>query len=84
VADFSWAASMWGELALLGAALAFPLAGGRLCLLAAVVAVTETLRGLIKYLRPSSRPQRSARLVAPLKGADPQLERQPPEPVVER
>jgi cardiolipin synthase (CMP-forming) len=85
VADFSWAASMWGELVLLGTALAFPLAGSHLCLLAAVVAVTETLRSLLKYLRaPAARPQRSARLAPTLKGADPQLERQPPEPVVER
>ncbi|HEY4392927.1 MAG TPA: CDP-alcohol phosphatidyltransferase family protein [Polyangia bacterium] len=85
VADFSWAASMWGELGLLGAALAFPPAGSYLCLLAAVVAAVETLRGLLKYLRaPAARPQRSARLVPTLKGADPQLERQPPEPVVER
>ena len=51
VADFSWAASMWGELGLLAAALAFPPAGSYLCLVAAVVAVAETLRSLVKYLR---------------------------------
>ncbi len=85
VADFSWAASMWGEVALLAAALAIPQAGSHLCLVAAVVAVTEMLRSLIKYLRaPAARPQKSAGLLPTLKGADPQLERQPPEPVVER
>jgi hypothetical protein len=85
VADFSWAASMWGELALLGAALVVPTVGSHLCLAAALLAVTEALRSLVRYLRaPAARPQRSARLVPPLKGADAQLERQPPEPVVER
>jgi len=56
IADFSWAASMGGELVLLVAALAFPLAGSHLSIVAAVVAVTETLRSLIKYLRAPTRP----------------------------
>jgi CDP-diacylglycerol--glycerol-3-phosphate 3-phosphatidyltransferase len=56
IADFSWAASMGGELALLAAALAFPLAGSHLSIVAAVVAVTETLRSLVKYLRATPRP----------------------------
>jgi CDP-diacylglycerol--glycerol-3-phosphate 3-phosphatidyltransferase len=56
IADFSWAASMGTELALLTAALLFPLAGTQLSIVAAVVAVTETLRGLAKYLRAPARP----------------------------
>ncbi len=77
IADFSWAASMGGELALLAAALVFPLAGSHLSIVAAVVAVAETLRSLVKYLRAPTRPplrptrRRSARLLLPsLKGAD--------------
>ena len=85
VADFSWAASMWAELLFLGAALVAPGVGSYLCLIAALIAVTETLRSLVRYLRaPEARPRKSARLAPPLKGADPQLERQAPEPVVER
>ncbi|HVV51439.1 MAG TPA: CDP-alcohol phosphatidyltransferase family protein [Polyangia bacterium] len=85
VADFSWAASMWGELALLAGALLAPAVGSHLCLVAALVSVVETLRSLVKYLRaPAARPRPSARLAPALKGADPQLERQAPEPVVER
>jgi len=85
VADFSWAASMWAELLFLGAALVVPGVGSYLCLIAALIAVTETLRSLVRYLRaPEARPRKSARLAPPLKGADPQLERQAPEPVVER
>ena len=56
IADFSWAASMGTELALLAAALLFPLAGAQLSIVAAVVAVAETLRGLAKYLRAPARP----------------------------
>jgi cardiolipin synthase len=56
IADFSWAASMGAELALLAAALAFPLAGSHLSIVAAVVAVAETLRSLVKYLRAPTRP----------------------------
>jgi phosphatidylglycerophosphate synthase len=55
IADFSWAASMWAELALLGAAIAFPPAGTHLCVVAALVAATETLRGLFRYLRGPAR-----------------------------
>jgi len=57
VADFSWAASMGGGLVLLAAALAFPAAGNHLSIVAAVVAVTETLRALFKYLRAPTRPE---------------------------
>jgi hypothetical protein len=85
VADFSWAASMWGELGLLAAALLLPPAGSHLCLVAAVVAVAETLRSLVKYVRaPAAGPRKSASLLPTLKGADAKLERQPPAPVVER
>jgi hypothetical protein len=47
---------MGGELALLAAALVFPLAGSHLSIVAAVVAVAETLRSLVKYLRAPTRP----------------------------
>jgi hypothetical protein len=47
---------MGSELALLAGALLFPLAGTQLSIVAAVVAVTETLRGLAKYLRAPARP----------------------------
>jgi len=55
VADFSWAASMGAELALLTAALALPVAGSHLSLVAAVVAVMELLRSLARYLRAPTR-----------------------------
>ena len=89
IADFSWAASMGGELALLAAALAFPPAGSHLSIVAAVVAVTETLRSLVKYLRAPSRPEPaprpSARLLPPsLKGADSGLGQHPQATVGER
>jgi hypothetical protein len=45
---------------LLGAALAFPLAGSHLSVVAAVVAVAETLRSLVRYLRAPSRPEPAA------------------------
>jgi len=86
VADFSWAASLWAELILLGVALVAPAAGSQLCLVAALVAVAETARALIRYLRaPAARPRPpSERFLPTLEGADPQLERQAPEPVIER
>jgi hypothetical protein len=51
---------MGGELVLLAAALAFPLAGSHLSMVAAAVAVAETLRSLVKYLRAPSRPEPAA------------------------
>ncbi len=51
IADFSWAASLWAEVALLVGALAVPAFGSRLALVAAAIGVVETLRGLGKYLR---------------------------------
>jgi cardiolipin synthase len=51
IADFSWAASLWAEVALLVGALAVPAFASRLALVAAGIGVVETLRGLGKYLR---------------------------------
>ncbi|HVV16964.1 MAG TPA: CDP-alcohol phosphatidyltransferase family protein [Polyangia bacterium] len=57
VADFSWGVSLWVELALLGAALALPAVGTQLVVVAAAVAVVETLRALVRYLRaPAAAP----------------------------
>lgn len=55
IADFSWAVSMWVELLLLVAALAFPPAGARLAVVAAAVSVVETLRALVRYFRAPAR-----------------------------
>jgi CDP-diacylglycerol--glycerol-3-phosphate 3-phosphatidyltransferase len=51
VADFSWAASLWAEVALLVAALALPALASGLALAAALIGVVDTLRSLGKYLR---------------------------------
>ena len=51
IADFSWAVSMWVELALLAGALVSPPAGARLAMVAAAVSVVETLRALVRYFR---------------------------------
>jgi cardiolipin synthase len=54
VADFSWAVSMWLELALLALALAWPAAGPNLAVVAAALSLLETLRALVRYLRASA------------------------------
>ncbi len=51
VADFFWGASLWVEIALLAGALAFPPVSVAFTILAALVAVVETSRGLVKHLR---------------------------------
>jgi cardiolipin synthase (CMP-forming) len=51
LADFSWAASLWAEVALLAVALALPTQAGGLALVAAAIGVLETLRSLARYLR---------------------------------
>jgi cardiolipin synthase (CMP-forming) len=71
IADFSWAASLWAEVALVSAALVLPTLGGKLALLAAVVGVVEVLRGLAKYLRaPTAAVERPAesRAVSSVRG----------------
>jgi CDP-diacylglycerol--glycerol-3-phosphate 3-phosphatidyltransferase len=61
ITDFSWAASLWAELALLGAAIALPGTGTNLTIIAMLIGVTETLRSLARYFRtpaaaPAARP----------------------------
>ena len=59
VTDFSWAASLGVEIALLAGALVIPPAGTVLTIFAAAIGVVETLRSLARYLRtpaPSARP----------------------------
>ena len=59
VTDFSWAASLGVEIALLAGALVVPRAGTVLTILAAAIGVIETLRSLARYLRapaPAARP----------------------------
>jgi cardiolipin synthase len=57
VTDFSWAASLWGELALLAGAIAFPAVGTNLTIIAMLIGVTETLRSLWRYFRtPAAAP----------------------------
>jgi CDP-diacylglycerol--glycerol-3-phosphate 3-phosphatidyltransferase len=51
VADFSWGASLWAEIALLLGALAIPAAGTVLTVLAAAIAIVETVRSLGRFLR---------------------------------
>ena len=51
VTDFSWVASLWAELALLGAAIALPAIGTNLTIIAMLIGVTETLRSLARYFR---------------------------------
>ena len=59
VTDFSWAASLWIEIALLVGALASARLGAVLTIFAAAIGVIETLRSLARYLRapaPAARP----------------------------
>jgi hypothetical protein len=51
IADFSWATSLWAEIALLVVAIASPVAGGVLTVIAALIAITEMLRSFGRYLR---------------------------------
>jgi hypothetical protein len=77
VADFSWAVSLWVEIALLGGALASARFGGVLTIFAAALGVIETVRSLARYLRtPATSPARPAAATASLKRqpeADPAL-----------
>jgi len=60
VADFSWGVSMWIELVLVGAAIALPVAGPHLVVVAAAVSVVETLRALVRYFRAPQRAEGAA------------------------
>jgi CDP-diacylglycerol--glycerol-3-phosphate 3-phosphatidyltransferase len=54
IADFSWGASLWAEIALLAGALAAPAFGTVLTMFAAALGVIETLRSLVRYRRASA------------------------------
>lgn len=56
VADFSWTASLWAEIALLALALLVPSAGAVLTTVAVLIGVTETLRCLARHLRRPADP----------------------------
>jgi CDP-diacylglycerol--glycerol-3-phosphate 3-phosphatidyltransferase len=76
VADFSWAASLWVEIALLAGALASTRLGPVLTVVAAAIGVIETLRSLARYLRAPANAPRPAVAAPPLKrqaDADPVL-----------
>jgi CDP-diacylglycerol--glycerol-3-phosphate 3-phosphatidyltransferase len=51
VADFSWGASLWAEIVLLLGAIAIPGAGTALTIVAAAIAIVETVRSLSRFLR---------------------------------
>jgi CDP-diacylglycerol--glycerol-3-phosphate 3-phosphatidyltransferase len=69
VTDFSWAASLWVEIALLAGALASVRLGAVLTILAAAIGVTETLRSLARTLRAPAAARPTAAPAAPLNRA---------------
>jgi cardiolipin synthase len=76
VTDFSWAASLWIEIALLAGALASARLGGVLIVFAAGIGVIETVRSLARYLRAPATGARPGISAVPLKRppeADPVL-----------
>ncbi len=76
VTDFSWAASLWIEIALLAGALASVRFGTVLTIFAAAIGVIETLRSLARYLRapaPAARPAVPAAALKRPADADPVL-----------
>jgi hypothetical protein len=60
ITDFSWAVSLWLEIALLGVALASVRLGGLLTIFATAIGVIETLRSLARYLRAPASTARPA------------------------
>jgi CDP-diacylglycerol--glycerol-3-phosphate 3-phosphatidyltransferase len=54
VTDFSWGVSLWGEIGLLVGAMMAPAVAGTLTMIAALIAVTETLRSIRRYVRASA------------------------------
>ena len=76
ITDFSWAASLWIEIALLAGALLIPPLGAVLTILAAAIGVIESVRCLARYLRAPATAARPAAPSASLKRppeADPAL-----------
>jgi CDP-diacylglycerol--glycerol-3-phosphate 3-phosphatidyltransferase len=67
VTDFSWAASLWIEIALLAGALASVRLGPVLTVFAAAIGVIETLRSLARYLRAPAAAPRPAVPATPIK-----------------
>ena len=65
ITDFSWAASLWVEIALLVGALVSPRFGGVLTVLAAAIGAIEGLRSLVRYLRAPAAAGRPAVATAP-------------------
>jgi hypothetical protein len=65
VTDFSWAASLGIEIALLAGALVSVRLGGVLTMFAAAIGVIELLRSLARYLRTPGTAARPALLQAP-------------------
>jgi CDP-diacylglycerol--glycerol-3-phosphate 3-phosphatidyltransferase len=76
ITDFSWAASLWVEIALLVVALVVTRFGGVLTVFAAAIGAIEALRSLARYLRAPATAPRPAVATTPLKRppeADPAL-----------
>src|SRR5262245_33245159 len=76
ITDFSWAASLWIEIALLAGALASVRLGSVLTVLAAAIGVIEPLRSLARYLRapsPAARPVLAPSPLPRTSDADPVL-----------
>jgi CDP-diacylglycerol--glycerol-3-phosphate 3-phosphatidyltransferase len=75
VADFSWGASLWAEIALLGGALVAPSIGAVLTMFAAALGVIETVRSLARYRRaPAAEASRPATLPAPAINRQPEAD----------
>ena len=75
ITDFSWAASLWIEIALLAGALVLSRFGAVLTVFAAAIGAIETLRSLVRYLRAPATAARPAVAATALKRpeADPAL-----------
>ena len=73
VADFSWGASLWAEIALLGGALVVPSFGAVLTMFAAALGVIETVRSLARHRRGPAAAEASRPATLP----PPSMNRQP-------
>ena len=51
IVDFSWGVSLWAEIGLLLGGIAVPAVGGTLTMIAALIAITETLRSIRRFVR---------------------------------
>jgi CDP-diacylglycerol--glycerol-3-phosphate 3-phosphatidyltransferase len=63
ITDFSWGVSLWAEIGLLLGAIAAPAVGGTLTMIAALIAITETLRSVRRFLKTPA-PAVAARAVS--------------------